>query len=448
MLFTACSKTGFLNTNPDPSLVVPSTLADYQAILNNDLTMNGEAGNGLVPALGEIGADNYYITYDFYNGYLTPLLQRAYVWDKNVFENEQIYDWNIPYQSIDRANIVLDGLASLDVSPVDEAEYNTAKGAALFYRAHVFYQLAQVFAKPYDADSAANWLGIPLRGTSSLNEAITRASVQATYDKIIADLKTALALLPPFQSYQTQPGKAACYALLSRTYLTMQEYGNALLYADSCLQIKNDLMDYNGIDPNSYYPFAVFNSEDIFQCEMIKGPGYLPVNPNYCYADSLLYNSYEDNDLRKKLFFNPKGAGFSFKGSYSGYNKLFAGIATDEVYLIRAECKTRNGNDAGALADLNTLLQKRYKAGTYIPYTVNNTTGVLALVLAERRKELCFRGLRWTDIRRLNKDGGNIVLQRSLNGSTYTLPPNDDRYVYPIPQPVIDMNPGMQQNSR
>ena len=410
--------------------------------------MNGEAGSGLVPALGEIGADNYYITFDFYNGYLTPLSRRAYVWDKNVFENEQVYDWNIPYQSVNRANIVLDGLAALHVKAEDQAAYNTAKGAALFYRAHLFYQLAQIFAKPYNADSAVLWLGIPLRLTSSLHETLTRATLQATYDKIIADLKTAADLLPPFQSYQTQPGKIACYALLARTYLTMQDYDNALVYSDSCLQYKNELMDYNNIDPNSYYPFAVFNTEDIFQCEMIKAPGYLPINPNYAYADSALYKLYSDNDLRKALFFNPKAAGFSFTGSYSGYNKLFAGIAADEIYLIRAESKARKGDDVEALTDLNTLLQKRYINGTFIPYTVANTTNVLDLILTERRKELCFRGLRWTDLRRLNQEGKNIILQRNLNGTIYTLPPNDNRYVYPIPQPVIDINPAILQNAR
>ena len=107
LFFLGCSKTKFLDTNPNPSLNVPSTLADYQAILDNDFTMNGEGGYGVVPSLGETGADNYYVTNDVYNTVLHPLYQRAYIWDKNVFENEQIYDWNIPYQVIDRANSLI-----------------------------------------------------------------------------------------------------------------------------------------------------------------------------------------------------------------------------------------------------------------------------------------------------------------------------------------------------
>ena len=59
------------------------------------------------------------------------------------------------------------------------------------------------------------------------------------------------------------------------------------------------------------------------------------------------------------------------------------------------------------------------------------------------------RGLRWTDLRRLNRDPRYAVtLTRSINGTTYMLPPNDARYVYPIPDAVIAANPGMEQNVR
>ncbi|SEM08104.1 hypothetical protein SAMN05216436_101351 [bacterium A37T11] len=55
------------------------------------------------------------------------------------------------------------------------------------------------------------------------------------------------------------------------------------------------------------------------------------------------------------------------------------------------------------------------------------------------------RGLRWMDIKRLNKEGANITLTRNLNGQIYTLPPNDPRFALPIPEDVIDLS-GMQQN--
>jgi hypothetical protein len=69
-------------------------------------------------------------------------------------------------------------------------------------------------------------------------------------------------------------------------------------------------------------------------------------------------------------------------------------------------------------------------------------------ILTERRKELIFRGLRWPDLRRLNKDGAGVSVTRKLDGQTYTLTPNSLKYTWLIPQQVIDFNPGMPQNPR
>jgi len=67
-------------------------------------------------------------------------------------------------------------------------------------------------------------------------------------------------------------------------------------------------------------------------------------------------------------------------------------------------------------------------------------------ILTERRKELLMRGLRWTDLRRLNKETAfATTLSRIVNGTTYTLPPNDPGYVFRIPLSVINFT-GIEQN--
>ena len=69
--------------------------------------------------------------------------------------------------------------------------------------------------------------------------------------------------------------------------------------------------------------------------------------------------------------------------------------------------------------------------------------------LIERRKELLYRGLRWTDLRRLNKETGRqTLLQRTIAGQSYSLPASDPRYTLLIPDNVISFNPGMHQNPR
>jgi hypothetical protein len=87
---------------------------------------------------------------------------------------------------------------------------------------------------------------------------------------------------------------------------------------------------------------------------------------------------------------------------------------------------------------LNDLLVKRFKNGTFVPLTALNAIEALDMILAERRKELPFRGLRWSDLRRLNKEGENITIRRMVNGIMYELPPKSKKYVFLLPDNVVN----------
>jgi AAA+ ATPase superfamily predicted ATPase len=99
------------------------------------------------------------------------------------------------------------------------------------------------------------------------------------------------------------------------------------------------------------------------------------------------------------------------------------------------------------LTDLNHLLVRRWKTGTFVPFTAATAEEALDLILLERRKELVFRGVRWMDLKRLNKEGRNIELVRNLDGQIYRLAPNDLRYAMAIPKDIIQMT-GIAQNPR
>jgi hypothetical protein len=168
-----------------------------------------------------------------------------------------------------------------------------------------------------------------------------------------------------------------------------------------------------------------------------------------CIVDSALYRSYAPGDLRRSIFYLINGEGQpNMKGGYAGIIYPFSGLATDELYLARAECAARAGQTSQALDDLNTLLLHRCQPGTFVPLTAATPAAALDTILAERRKELAFRGLRWTDLRRLNKEGRNITITRKLNGVLYQLAPNSPLYTLPIPPDIIGFNPNMKQNPR
>jgi starch-binding outer membrane protein, SusD/RagB family len=201
------------------------------------------------------------------------------------------------------------------------------------------------------------------------------------------------------------------------------------------------------LDGAQPFPFDRYNAE-VLLSSIMQFIG--PQSPTNYRVDTLLYRSYSNNDLRRTLYFRSNGTGtVGFRGGYDGTSTPFNGMATDEVYLIRAECAARAGLKDSALADLNRLLFTRWVTGTFIPFTATTADQALDIILTERRKELILRGSRWFDLRRLNKEPRFAkTLQRIQNNNTiYALPPNDPRYTFLIPAQVIALT-GMPQNAR
>jgi len=263
-----------------------------------------------------------------------------------------------------------------------------------------------------------------------------------------ANLAKNLLLQPTASPNGFMPSKQAAYAFLARVYLTMGKYDKATLYADSALRINGKLMDYNTLSTSVTLPFSITNDEIIYQSYLAQANPASNVITTQGYSiDTLLYQTYHDNDLRKVLYFQVTGKNINKKRGYSGSILNSNGLATDEMYLIRAEGYARDGLLENALADLNSLLAKRFKMGTFAPITGLGQQQLLDKILLERRKELVWRGLRWNDIRRLNSEGRAITLTRNLDGKVYTLPPNDKRYALPIPPDVIAFS-GIPQNER
>jgi hypothetical protein len=442
-----CRKT-FLAQKPSSNLLVPNSLNVLQELLDNTQVMN------ISPALGEVSADNYFLLNTTW-AQLDTKEYNAYIWAPDLYEGQGLVsDWDIPYQQIFYANTALQGLAGIQPDSTDQSEWNMLEGWALFSRAFAFYNIAQLFAAPYNFDSAAIGLGIPIRLSPDINVKTTRASLQASYAQILSDLKMAEGLLPTAipASNRNRPSKLAARALFARIYLSIRDYTDAGLYADSVLQAYSFLLDYNSLDTGAYIPVSNNMPEILYQSNLPE-----PGNGNTlegiicpgCIVDTNLLASYGPNDLRRSIYYLQRGGGDTFilKGSYSGTIFPFSGLATDELYLIRAECSARAGEMANALNDLDTLLIHRWHTGTFTPYPITSATEALDTILVERRKELAFRGLRWSDLRRLNQEGWNITLTRFINGQIYTLQPGSDLYTLPIPPDVIQFS-GIQQNPR
>ena len=449
LLFTAGCGKDFLEKRSNKALLVPTTLADFRLIMDNTTQLFD-----MSPGLNVLAGDEFEISATTLAG-LTNVDQNTYLWAEEIFNGTGVQnDWNTPYRQVFFANIVLEGLAKLNADADAKLdEWKALKGSALFQRAFAFYNLSQSFAPVYRSDNAKDQLGIPIRLVPDVNAQSTRSTLQHTYEQIILDLKESIAYLPLKTAFHTRPPKAAAYAMLARVYLSMSEFVNAEKYADSALMFNSALLDYNTLDPTGTarrFPSALpkGNPEIIFYSAM---PLYSFVANAQVTVSPTLYNSYAPFDLRKPLFYKDlKNNGIiTLRGSYCGVNDAaaFAGLATDELYLIKAECLARK-NDPSAMQWLNNLLVKRFKTNNFVPLQAADAEAALRLILAERKKELVARGLRWTDLRRLNLDPRfSVTLSRTVNGQDYVLLPNSKRYVFQIPPEEI-LGSDILQNER
>lgn len=436
-LCSSCTDS-FLDIKPDKKLVVPETLEDVQALLDNTLRMNQG-----YPATQEVTSDDYFLPDENYNAVFSLTTRNAYIWDSNLFNDSDRNDWANLYVTVFYANVVLEVLDSYEPSEQEKMTWNNLKGQALFFRSFAFYNLLQLFAKTYDSDSSSSDLGIVLKLDSDIDHIPQRSSVKDSYNRVIEDLMISKELLPQLADHKTRPSGLAVDALLARVYLSMSDFDEALWFSAACIEQHGRLMDYNDINQATSRPFQRFNDEVIFHSTLFGQPLSLTrVSPE-------LYALYDEDDLRRQIFFLQvrNSDYFNYRGSYDGGSTFFGGLAMDEIYLINAECHARVGDLSIAIDILNTLLEKRWSNTVEYPkVVVADKESVLQKVILERRKQLVFRGLRWSDLRRLNMDNEYAtVLTRVVNGKTYELLPQSNSYVFRIPDIVIRNN-GIEQN--
>ncbi len=430
-----CSE--FLDKKSDQKLVVPSSLADIQAMLDDQAMFNQNEPNAPV-----VAADQYVIMDDAAWSSISENLRNMYLWQPNLqFPSTGSDNWSYVYAQVYNANIALDNLKRLSLNST--ALGKELEAQCLFLRGKAFFNAVMIWTLPYDPGQAARRYGIPLRLDPNYNTAVVRASQEESFAQTISDLRSAAAMLTTISAHVVRPSKGAAYGYLARIFLAMGETDSCLYYTNRALSINSKLMDYNNnpaINTSATYPIARFNEEVLYDAYM----GH-PSSVTNGTIDAILYASYQDNDLRKTLFHRGAGRINYYRGSYSGSSNLFSGIATDELLLNKAECLARKDQIGASMNTLNLLLSKRYITGSFVPLSANDKEAAIELVLKEREKELVFRGLRWMDLKRLNVLGAGITLKRTIKGVDYLLPANGLAYAMPIPERTIRLT-GMPQN--
>jgi len=435
-----CKK--YLEVKSDAKLVVPTSISDAQGLMDDAVNMNLRTS----PSYGEASSDDIFLPPTSYQA-VDERAQDVYRWIPTPYQ--YLNDWSLGYLAIYNSNLRLEILDKVERNSSNAPQWDNAKGSAHFYRAYYFLMLTGQYGLAYDENTADQDLGVSLRLQTNFNIPSNRATVAECYAQVISDAEKAMQVLPNIAIHQMRPSRLATAALLARCYLYMRKYDLALQYAKQALAINNNLMNYNGdTDLNllsSNTPFKKFNKETIWYAELSGGFGIQALLR--ARVDTALYASYAANDLRKTAYFRAAAPYQQFKGNYTAnVNANFSGLATDELYLISAECKAYLNDVEGGMADLNTLLKTRFRnTAPYVALTASNRLEALAKIRTERRKELILRGLRFYDIKRYNKENANLALTRVVAGQTYTLKANSKYYALPLPTDIIQLT-GMPQN--
>lgn len=419
----------FLEIKPEKSLTVPTTLEDFRALLDNEIVFSRNS----VSYHGQLGSDDFFLSDNDWRTLNEEMHRNRYLLMENFYgDTPTDVTWNMCYQAIFYANVVIEGATKL----AESIERDNIIGSALFLRAWHHNWVLNLYAKQYNRRTSGSDIGIPLRLESDINLPSKRVSVEETYRLIEEDLLSATDLLDNHSMIATRPSKKASLALLARIKLQKSEFTAARSYAEQALSLGNELIDYSSLDRELSYPFERFNKETIFYSYFYAQP----FNVSRLQIEPTLLDSYAAEDIRRDLFFVRNGEHTTFRGSYDGSDNLFCGLANDELYLIVAECLIRESMVEEGLSVLGTLLNTRFENGYHVSHAIDRKNA-LEVVIGERRKQLLFRGVRWFDLKRLNlEEEFAVTVVRNVEGREYRLEPNSLSYVLELPPDVRRFN--------
>lgn len=455
LLFTGCQKYVDIKTQGQ---LTPGEITNYRYLLNN--TSAYELGT----RMGDNASDDVnikdggvqqqqFVTYGSYYAWF-PL---SYTWQAAypvTSTNYNDYEWNAMYNTIVYCNTITTEVpTSKGGTDADKAELIAE---ALVHRSDAYLMLINSYAKPYNAATAATDLGVPLLLKETTTQSLVRTPVQTVYNQIIADLKKAIPSLPATQSYNTIPSKASAYGELARTYLYMNDYTNAALYADSALSIRSVLNDLGTLTVANSTTYPLRKSDPEILLSKLPYGGSTNYAPNvYRLSDDIL-NLLGTKDQRYNLFTCPAStisSSYTADGGRFYYKELAInearniGPSVPEMMLIKAENYARKGDATNAMIWVNNLRKKRFKAADYADLTASSANDALLKVIDERHREFFCRMLRWWDMRRLKSEAQfQKTYTRTYGGITYTLDPNSNKYTFQIAGYVIGINPEIVQN--
>lgn len=366
--------------------------------------------------------------------------------------------WTDVHVALANVNNIIQYQPSLLVKyPNNTDELNHIKAEALFLRALCHFDVCRVYAQPYNYTADASHLGIPvLTKTPGADDNVGRSTVKEVYDQVIKDLNESIELFGQSSKEDSyHASKLASQALLSRVYLYMEDWENAIKYADVVLAVV-PLSD--GDDYLNMFNNQIAGDESIFRLNGTKKSSplakfYNLINPVAVPADTLISLFDDKTDIRYSLFGYKSGSTTSLltlkytitlavSEEEKHYDPFI--LRASEMYLNRAEANLNLNLLSNGAADIKVLMARSLnKTVSQISIPETNKDSLIILLRKERAKELCFEGHQFFDITRWKQ---NLVRSSTSTSNVKFMPYPNDRFILPIPQKELEANINMVGN--
>ncbi len=454
LVFSQCQKT--LEVEPKTVIENSQAIVNYQdleAVMNGvyDKLQSGNVLGGNQMVYGDLLSEDTEVRTNNLRSFSTL---EIYNRSMSIQLNSLRSMWAENYSAVNACNNVIAAIDNNEVSGIDfEANKDRLKGEALFVRSFIYYNLLQFWSAPYVPGEANDHAGIVLRDLPTLDKDQVldkaRSSVADCYATITADLMTSVQLLETAgQTKMLNRGSSlAADALLARVYLQISDFQNAAFYAEKVITSGEfGLEDSAHVAHQSVY--GEFSDETLFQLEytITEGQG-AAMNENYnrvssanlFLAEKDLRDLYDSSDARLISLLTPFfSLTYINKHDQPGIEPInICLIRLAEMHLIRAEANMSPGgssDDLIALESYNAIRGRAFAGDTNFVADTIVPADFLTKIKEERRKELCFEGFRYNDLRRWQLP--------MRDGIAY----NDPTLLFKIPQEEMAGNSLVEQN--
>jgi hypothetical protein len=477
LVVSSCKKT-YLDTFPTNAVsaadAVKSTKNAWAAlngihrIMYTQYDNQPEGGAGAIGIIRDLMGED--VIYTRPNGRLDFGNHLRWIGHRDVNSGNSRFVYRFYYRLISNANILINGI---DGAEGPQQEKNYIKGQALVYRAWCHFELVQYWGERYDAGGANSGPGVPLLTKNTL-EGQPRATVAEVYAQINKDLDDAIQLLDGYVRSGSTPksnfNKNIAQGIKARVALTQQNWAVAATNAAAARQGFNLMTnaEYLSGFNNTANQEWMWGSKQIADHNTFFWSFFASMGCNFNGSNtrtqpkainSALWNAIPATDVRKKCWdltganvpIPPGGARIPYQSMkfLAASNDLSIGdvpyMRAAEMYLIEAEARARQGQDAAAQDALFTLVKNR--DASYVKST-NTGQALIDEIMFHRRVELWGEGFRWFDLKRIN-GGLDRTLAPNTNATisiTLKVPAGDKLWQWLFHQEELNTNKALVQN--